>query len=170
MPLADRTSPARWLTVVAGAAGAALLAALALQYLGGYQPCNLCIYERYPYLAVLAVGLLGLWLDRPRAALALAALALAVNVGLSAYHVGVEQGWFALPESCAAVGQATSIEELRAQLAAAPARCDQVTLSVLGLSLAAWNGVLAALLLAIAGYGIARSPSAAEQHRQPGAA
>ena len=66
---------------------------------------------------MIAAGALGLWLRRPRLALALAALALAVNVGLAAYHVGIEQGWLALPEGCAAARRATTIEELRRQLA-----------------------------------------------------
>lgn len=169
MPTPTHT-PARLLALVAVASAAALLAALALQYLGGYQPCSLCIYERYPYLAVIVAGVLGLGLERPRPALALAALALAVNVGLSAYHVGVEQGWLALPQACAAVGQATSIEELRAQLAAAPARCDQVSLTLAGLSLAAWNGVFAAALLGLAVLGLVRRRSAAEQDRHLGVA
>jgi disulfide bond formation protein DsbB len=119
---------------------------------------------------VLLLGLGGWWLGRPRPVLALAALALAVNVGLAIFHVGVEQGWFALPESCSAVGAAVTVEDLRAQLAAAPARCDEVALSLLGLSLAAWNGLLAAALLVVALVGLARPGSAAEQHRQPGAA
>lgn len=169
MPTPAHT-PAGLLALVAAAAAAALLAALALQYLGGYQPCSLCIYERYPYLAVVAVGVLGLWLGRPRPALALVALALAVNVGLSAYHVGVEQGWLALPEACAAVGEATSIEDLRAQLAAAPVRCDQVSLTLAGLSLAAWNSVLAAALLSLAALGLVRRRSTAEQDRHLGVA
>jgi disulfide bond formation protein DsbB len=169
MPTSTHT-PARLLALITAASAAALLAALALQYIGGYQPCSLCIYERFPYLAAIAVGVLGLWLGRPRLGLALAALALAVNVGLSAYHVGVEQGWLALPEACTAVGQATSVEELRAQLAAAPARCDQVSLTLAGLSLAAWNGVFAAALLGLAVVGLVRRRSAAEQDRHLGVA
>lgn len=166
-----RQAPPQSLALIAVAAAIALLAALGLQFVGGYQPCNLCVHERWPYLVVVLAGLAGWRLGRHRPALALAALALAVNLGLSFYHVGVEQGWFALPESCAAVGAAVSVEELRSQLAAAPARCDQVSLSLLGWSLAAWNGLLAAVLLVVALFGLARGGwSAAEQHRQPGAA
>lgn len=137
----------RWAVLLAAVTAAALLAAVMLQYLGGYAPCELCIYERYPYLAVAVVAALGAWRRRPRPALVLAALILAGNVALSGYHVGVEQGWFALPETCAAVGEALTLEELKAQILAAPPRCDQVTFSLLGLSLAAWNGLLALLLL-----------------------
>jgi disulfide bond formation protein DsbB len=149
----------RWLILLGLAAGAALAGALLLQFGFGYAPCQLCIYERYPYLVVLAACGLGLRLGQPRLALATAALALVLNVGLAGYHVAVEQGWLALSESCAAVGGAATIEELKAQLANAPARCDQVPLTVAGLSLAAWNGIYAAALLVLCLIGLSRRES-----------
>jgi disulfide bond formation protein DsbB len=152
--------------VLAVAAAAALAAALGLQFLGDLPPCPFCVYQRYPYLVVIAAGALGVWLGRPRLALAVAAAALAVNVGLAAYHVGIEQGWLALPEGCAPAWRATTVEELRRQLQAAPARCDQVSFSLAGLSLAAWNAIYAAGLLAFALWALARG-SAAQHHRQP---
>jgi disulfide bond formation protein DsbB len=151
------TQTGEWpLPFLALAAAAALLAALALQFLGGLPPCPFCVYQRYPYLMVVAVGALGIWLRRPRLALVLIALALAVDVGIAAYHVGIEEGWFALPEGCATTGTATTIEELRRQLEAAPARCDQVPFTFAGLSLAAWNTLYAALLLAFAIWALVR--------------
>ncbi len=142
------------------AAVAALVAALGLQFLGGLPPCPFCVYQRYPYLVVIAVGVLGIWLRRPGPALALIALALAVNIGIAAYHVGIEEGWLALPEGCAAAGNATTIEELRRQLEAAPARCDQVPFTFAGLSLAAWNAIYAAGLLAVAAWALTRRSAA----------
>lgn len=148
------------------AAAAALAVALALQYLAGLPPCPFCVYQRYPYLVVIAVGALGLWLRRPRPALTVAALALTVTIGLAAYHLGIEQGWLALPSGCAAAGRATTIDELRQQLAEAPARCDQVAFTFAGLSLAAWNVMYASALLGFAAWALATG-SAAEQHRDP---
>ncbi len=142
------------------AAATALLVALALQFVGGLPPCPFCVYQRYPYLVVIAVGALGIWLRRPRLALALIGLALAVNVAVAAYHVGIEEGWFALPEGCAATGAATTIEELRRQLENAPSRCDQVAFTFAGLSLAAWNALYAALLLMVALWGLLRRSAA----------
>jgi disulfide bond formation protein DsbB len=148
-------------------AALALAVALALQFAGGLAPCPLCVYQRYPYLAVVLVCLIGMWW-RPRLALGIAALALAGNVGLAGYHVAIEQGWVPLPESCAAASTATTIEELRRQLAAAPARCDQVSAAFLGLSLAAWNGGYALALLVAAMVMLRGRPgSAAEQDRYP---
>lgn len=131
----------------------ALLAALALQYLGGLPPCQLCVWQRWPYVALIVLGLAG-WRWQPRVLLGIAAVVLLVGAGLAAYHVGIEQGWWALPESCVAGGGAQSVEDLRRLLAEAPPACDQVGFSLLGLTLAGWNLVtslgLAALTLAAA--------------------
>jgi disulfide bond formation protein DsbB len=123
-----------WLAA-AFASGTALL----LQYGFGHEPCHLCLYERLPYYAVLAVLPIAYALRRPRPGLVLAGLILLAGAALSTYHVAVEQGLVTLPASCVAGAEATSIEELRAQLMAARPTCDQVSLRFLGLSLAAWN-------------------------------
>lgn len=119
----------------------------ALQYLGGYPPCRMCIWQRWPFAVLAVLGLIGAF-AWPRQMLTLALLAMLVSIGLGSYHLAVEQGWIALPAGCAAGGDASSVEELKAMLKAAPPSCDQVGFSVLGLSLAAWN-VVGSTLLAI---------------------
>jgi disulfide bond formation protein DsbB len=128
-----------------------LLAVLALQYLGGLPPCPLCVWQRWPYVAVVALGLIG-WRWRPRLMLALTAPALLIGAGLGAYHVGIEQGWWALPAGCAAGEGAQSVEDLKRLLAEAPPACDQVSFTFLGLSLAGWNVITS---LALAAYAAA---------------
>ena len=137
--------------LLALASGAILLTVLALQYLGDLPPCPLCVWQRWPYVAVAVLGLVG-WRWQPRALLALAALVLLVGAGLGVYHVGVEEGWWALPAGCAAGASAQSVEDLRRLLAEAPPACDQVSFTFLGLSLAGWNVVAS---LALAAYAIA---------------
>lgn len=133
-------------------AAAALTIALILQYVFGYAPCHLCVLERLPWVTVVAAAAAAMTIV-PRVGLLLAAVALLVGVGLSAYHVGVEQGWVALPASCVSGGAAGSLDELRAQLMQAGPTCDQVSVGFFGLSLVAWNGVasLAALALSLIG-------------------
>jgi disulfide bond formation protein DsbB len=123
-----------------------LLTALGLQYLGGLAPCHLCVLQRWPYVALVALGLIG-WRWQPRLVLGLAIVALLVGAGLAGYHFGIEQGWWALPESCIAGGSAQSLEELKRLLAQAAPTCDQVRFTLLGLTLAGWN-FLASLALA----------------------
>jgi disulfide bond formation protein DsbB len=143
--------PARASLLLALASAAILLAALALQFLGGLAPCPLCIWQRWPYVALVALGLIG-WRWRPRALLGIATLVLLGGAGLAAYHVGIEQGWWALPGGCIAGGSAQSVEELKRLLAEAPPACDQVGFTFLGLTLAGWNLVAS---LALAAYAMA---------------
>jgi disulfide bond formation protein DsbB len=139
--------PRRASLLLALVSAAILLTALALQFLEGVAPCPLCIWQRWPYVALIALGLIG-WRWRPRALLGIATLVLLGGVGLAAYHVGIEQGWWALPGGCIAGASAESVEELKRVLAEAAPACDQVGFTFLGLSLAGWN-LVASLALAV---------------------
>jgi disulfide bond formation protein DsbB len=151
--LARAFEPSRACLLLALASAAILLGALALQHLGGLPPCRLCIWQRWPYVALIGLGVIGrrAW---PRALLALATLVLLAGAGLAAYHVGIEQGWWALPEGCVAGGSAESVEDLRRLLAEAPPACDQVRFTFLGLTLAGWN-LVASLALALYAFAAA---------------
>jgi disulfide bond formation protein DsbB len=138
-----------WLVLLGLASAAALATAYALQYLGGFEPCQMCYWQRYPYMAVIGVAVIGVASRFVRLGLLLVLVLFLTGAGLAAWHVGVEQGVFALPSGCAVIEQATSVEELRAQLRAAPPACDQVSVSFLGLSLSAWSGIAAFLLAAV---------------------
>ena len=142
MRLTDRTA----LLLLGLASLLALLTAYSLQYLAGFAPCQLCYWQRYPYMAVIAVSALGALTGLVRPALAVTGVLFLVGAGIAFYHAGVEQGVFALPAGCISVGTATSIEDLRAQLTAAAPSCDQISVAFLGLSLSAWNGIAAATL------------------------
>jgi disulfide bond formation protein DsbB len=132
-----------------------LLAALGLQYLGGPAPCHLCVLQRWPHVALVVLGLIG-WRSQPRLVLGLAIVTLLVGAGLAAYHFGIEQGWWALPESCIAGGSAQSVEELKKMLANAAPTCDQVRFTFLGLTLAAWNFLASLALAAYAAAALGR--------------
>ena len=89
-----RTAPA---AVILAASTATLGTAFLFQYAGGFAPCVLCVYERYPYGVAMALALLAFALGDGRArgaVLALAALAFAVGAGIGCFHVGVEQHWW----------------------------------------------------------------------------
>lgn len=123
------------------------------QLIGGLAPCELCLYQRWPYYAVIAAAALALLAGRrgvTAALLGLAALAFLAGAGLALYHVGVEQHWIAGPAACTSSGgPARSIEEFRRRLLAQQVvQCDQVQWSLFGLSLAGWN-VVASLALAL---------------------
>lgn len=145
----DLTQPKTALLLLASIAAVTLLAVFALQYLGGLAPCQMCIWQRWPFAALIVLGLAGAaW--SPRLALILAVPLMLVSIGLAGYHVAVEQGWLALPAGCAAGAGAGSVAELKALLVEAPPSCDQVDFKFLGLSLAAWNLTLSIVLAAFA--------------------
>lgn len=148
-PMLPAPTAKTWLLLLGLATALVLASAYAMQYLGGMEPCRLCYWQRYPYMAAIAVAALGVASRFVRLALLVLIALFLVDAGLAFYHVGVEQGLFALPAGCASVGSAGTIEELRAQLQSAAPACDQVSVSFLGLSLSAWNG-LTALVLALA--------------------
>lgn len=134
----------------------ALAFAFTLEYLFGVAPCTMCIWERWFYVAVIALAFACLPFGRERLALALMILILLGNAVLSSYHVGVEEGVFALPNTCQATIKATTIEELRAQLANTRPTCDQAALRFLGISLAGWNGLYAAALAGLASLSLVK--------------
>jgi len=148
--------------ILALGAAFALGVALISQFGFGYAPCELCIWQRWPYVAVIGLGLgAAATRGRPtlsRALAALAVLALAVDAGIAGFHVGVEQGWWQGLASCGGVSEAGSIDDLKAQIMDAPlVRCTDIALSVLGLSMAAWNGLFATALALFGLRGILKS-------------
>ena len=160
MTIAEITqNPRLVFALLLGASVAALAAAFASQYIGGLEPCVLCLYQRVPYGVVIALSGLGLGLSGlappPKGVIAgiggLCAAAFLVNAGIATFHVGVEQQWWQGTEACGGGGtMARTIEELRAQIFAAPVvRCDEVPWSLFGISMAGYN-VLASLGLFVA--------------------
>jgi disulfide bond formation protein DsbB len=144
----------RWAApaLVAGLSAGALAFALVAQYGFGLAPCVLCLYQRWPFVLTVLLGLIGLWLVRrgrsPAPVLLLAGLAFLVNAGIAAFHVGVEQHWWRGTAECTGgFDAAASLEALKAQLLAAPVvRCDEVAWSLFGLSMAGWNVLLSGAL------------------------
>ncbi|HEY0833490.1 MAG TPA: disulfide bond formation protein B [Azospirillum sp.] len=150
--LVDPRLPALLLAL---ASAGVLAAALVFQYGFGYQPCVLCIWQRWPYVAVVVFAAVTLMFPRMRgvgdALLVASGFALLANAGIAAYHVGVEQQWWAGTSGCGAPAAAASIEELRARILAAPVvRCDEVQWSLFGVSMAGYNVVLSLAMAAFA--------------------
>jgi disulfide bond formation protein DsbB len=138
------TDLARFPTAVLVASVAVLGTALLSQYWGGLAPCELCLAQRWPWAAAIAISLLSiLFANRtasPWVALLLT-LVFVIGSGLAFYHVGVEKHWFAGPEACTgAATAADTAEAMKARiLGQMPVRCDEPAWSLWGISLAGWN-------------------------------
>lgn len=152
----DTAMPRLVFAALLGATVAILGTALASQYLGGLKPCQLCLWQRYPYAVVIGLAGAGFGLARVPgmplrllAALAgLIALALVTDAGIAAFHVGVEQHWWKGLAGCTGeTGAATTAADLARQLkATAVTRCDEVAWSFLGISMAGYNFLAAGAL------------------------
>ena len=142
-----------------GAGLAALGIAWTSQYGFDLFPCELCLYQRLPYMGVVVLSLLALMpaVDRPsrRLAVQVCGLLFATTAAIAAYHVGVEQGWW--QSSCAPSGaQNFSVDDVFSvlQQPGTPA-CDEVPFTLFGISMAGYN-VIAGLILAALTFGAAR--------------
>jgi disulfide bond formation protein DsbB len=151
-----RTAPLIVLIFSVAVVGAALLA----QYWGGLVPCELCLYQRWPYYAVIALMALAFALGRhsvSRVALALAAVIFVASAGLAFYHLGIEQHWFTGPTACTGGGLVGgSIEEIRRRLLATPAvRCDVAQWSVMGIDPLVSGNLVVSLVLFVVSWRLA---------------
>lgn len=147
MPLSSRS-----LILIATLGSVALLGgAFAFQYIGGLAPCQLCLWQRWPHAAAIAIGLVAL-LTGWRGLAWLGALAALATAGIGIFHVGVEQLWWEGLASCTA----GSIEGISAadlldpsKDVAAVVRCDEIAWQMLGVSMAGWNAILSVVLAGI---------------------
>jgi disulfide bond formation protein DsbB len=143
-----------------------LVFAFAFEAFGGLRPCELCWWQRWAWLAALPPAIAA-WLAPgrlPAALLGLAALAVLAGAGIAFFHVGVELHWWRGTAACGSTGPAASVEELARQLRGQPVvRCDEVSWSLFGISMAGWNGLISFVAglaaLAVAGRDLRRAPA-----------
>jgi disulfide bond formation protein DsbB len=128
------------------AAAFALGLALAAERWLGLAPCELCLWERWPYRLAIVLGLVAAMLPRPiaRLLLGLVMLTILADGAIAFVHVGVEQHYWVspLPECAAPHITAGSIADRLAQMPARPAKpCDDPSFLIpfLPLSMAALN-------------------------------
>lgn len=135
---------------------AAILGALAFQYIGGLYPCELCLTQRWPYyigLPLLAVAVLA-WDRLPLGVrvtlMAVGAGLFAWGAGVGAYHAGVEWGFWPGPQSCTGVGDATvSLDMLADMSDVRIVPCDAIQWELFGISLAGFNALISAAIVVL---------------------
>lgn len=129
----------------------------------GYEPCQLCLYQRLPWWIAFGLGCMAILLVRQRPTLALmvsltALTAVTAGAGLAGYHAGVEYGFWAGPSGCAGGGAeiardlGAALEQAR-QGPAGPA-CDEVPWSLFGISMAGYNFLLSLGLVALGAWSL----------------
>lgn len=156
-PFLYSTTPYR--ALIAFAVGLAVIfGAWGSQLIGGLEPCELCLVQRWPYyvgLPVLAVVLLG-WKLIPapvRIGLTLVAMAaFIVSIGLGVYHAGVEYGFWIGPAECSGPGTSVSFSDLGSINSVEVVPCDEVQWQLFGISLAGFNALASAFIAFMLGW------------------
>ena len=129
----------------------AVLAAYFIQYVLGYQPCNLCLIQRIPYILSIITILICLLSQKfEKIALIILSLIFFSATLLSFYHFGIEQGFIKESLVCNlnTSTEVLSKEVLLNQLKVMPVSCKDVTFKIFGLSLATFN-IFISLILSV---------------------
>lgn len=137
-----------WLIVATFGSLAMILGAWGFEYIGGYPPCKMCYWQRWPHMAAVVIGVVAL-LGLPWLAW-LGALAAATTAGIGIYHTGVERDWWEGPQSCTGGGLdmgSMSGADLLAVTGPKLVMCDEVAWAMFGLSMASWNAIISAVLV-----------------------
>ena len=138
----------------------ALATAFTAEYAFGLEPCNLCIAQRVPYLAIALIGWVGLkrpeWMS-PGNLTATAGFVFLIGAAIAIYHVGVEQHIWVSAAGCGGeAGAQVKATDLQSLLQEKPPKpCDEVDWTLFGVSMANYNAFFSLVLAGIT-FNVAR--------------
>lgn len=133
----------RNLMIMLSAGGsAALLAGAYLFQALGYPPCAMCLWQRWPHVVAILIGVLALRIPGPVMP-ALGAIAAATTAGIGVFHTGVERDWWEGPSSCTGGSSLEGLSgaDLLAVTGPRVVMCDEVSWELFSLSMASWNAI-----------------------------
>ena len=126
-----------------------IISAYFIEYILGYQPCNLCLIERIPYaLSIILIILNYFFNQNKQFVILLLILVFAFSLLISFYHFGIEQGFFEESTVCGIkdANNVISKEELLKQLQLKTISCKDVAFRIFGLSLSTFNIVISLVI------------------------
>lgn len=134
---ATRIAPALGLVALA-----LILGALGFEYLAGFPPCEMCMWQRWPLYAAIVAGLAGSFVfkDDARWIAAFTILLVGASGAIGFYQAGVEWHYFPGPEAC--TGTFHPFNGLEGLNAPGAVRCDVAAWRLFGISLAGYNAVI----------------------------
>tara|TARA_B100001057_G_scaffold115257_1_gene113756 strand:- start:9897 stop:10382 length:486 start_codon:yes stop_codon:yes gene_type:complete len=121
-----------------------LTSAFVIEYIFGYQPCNLCIIERIPYILSILILILNYKIKGNQIFFSvLLILVFFFSILISLYHFGIEQGFINESTICKSndinittkEGILKSFQEFRIS-------CKNVAFKIMGLSLTTYNIII----------------------------
>ena len=130
-----------------------LAVALYVEYVLGFKPCILCIYQRIPYAIALLISLIAFFNGNKKKLLLILGLTFMASVLLSGYHVGIEKGIIEPIFSCTGDNiNALEKEEILKSLNNIQPDCRDVDFSLFGISLATLNFIISFVLTIVIVY------------------
>ena len=122
---------------------ALILGAYAFEYIGGFLPCKLCYWQRYPHFIIILIFPL-FYFFQTRSLIFVGMMSMFVSTILAFYHVGVEQKYWLGPNSCTNSSiEGLNTDQLIEQIMSAPlVRCDEIAWELIGISMAGWNALI----------------------------
>ena len=127
----------------------ALISAYFIEHILGYQPCNLCLYERIPYFLAILILLANFKYNKLEKYFILFLIIIFfILTLLSLYHLGIEQGLIEESLLCN-LEKGTNIidkDEILKQLQQKNISCKDVAFKIFGLSLTSFNIIISLLL------------------------
>ena len=127
----------------------ALISAYFIEYILGYQPCNLCLIERIPYVIALIIITINFKFNHlERYLILLLVFVFLTSTLISLYHLGIEQGFIKESLVCDLKNSSKNLskEEILQQLQQKIVSCKDVTFKILGFSLTTINIIISLLI------------------------
>ena len=123
-----------------------------IEYGLGHKPCNLCLYQRIPYIVSIFLIIEIIVIKKYiKITLALLSFIFFLSACLAFYHFGIEQGFFNESLVCESkkLSETVSSEQLLEELKNNTVSCKDVNFQVFGLSLATINIIFSIILSVI---------------------
>ena len=114
--------------------------ALFLEYVLNYKPCQLCLYQRIPYLLILIFSFVGFFFPKNLYRLYTIMIFFISSTIISGYHSGIEFGLLNESSSCASNSmESLDKTKLLESLSNSMPNCKDIEFKLFGLSLATIN-------------------------------
>ncbi len=129
-----------------------ILFAFYVEYILGHKPCNLCLFQRLPYILIIfLIALLLIFKNFERLIFLFLSIIFLSGALLALYHFGIEQGIFSESFVCKDDDKVGTLnkKEILKQLKIRQISCKDVTFTILGVSLATINTFVSTILAII---------------------